>query len=161
MGLSPSITLPYKRVNGRLGRIERGTRFQVNTTTKTLWAVLVLAAAAVSPALASDGGGAPAASNGCPWSQDVTLELGGHQIVVPQTVFDAKLLQTNIDGYELVPATDQLMLRIFGPRGEMWEAALTRIVGGKRCTAFYVGRPFLVASPANGFDSPAGGGSGH
>jgi hypothetical protein len=37
-----------------------------------------------------------------------------------------------------------LALRIIDPRGNVWHAALTQIVGGKRCTVFYVGRATMV-----------------
>lgn len=95
------------------------------------------------PALASDG--AKAGGNGCPWAQDVTLEVNGKALTINQSVFTAKAIEpTVIDGYKLFPEVDQLKLRIVGPRGREWEAALTRLAGGKRCNAFYVGKAVAV-----------------
>ncbi|HYG90564.1 MAG TPA: hypothetical protein VD978_30390 [Azospirillum sp.] len=92
-------------------------------------------------ALAAEGGG-----NGCPWAQDLTLELGYKSITVPQTIFAPNSPGLSVDGYELSPDLNALSLRIVDPRGEVWQAALTRLAGGKRCTVFYVGRPTRVES---------------
>lgn len=98
---------------------------------------LVLSLPAVN-ARAAEGGG-------CPWAQDVTLDFGdGRTITVPQTVFAPKNPDTAVGGYELRPNIEMLSLLIYGPRGDVWQAALTRIAGGKRCTAFYAGRPTPV-----------------
>ncbi|WP_247878081.1 hypothetical protein [Azospirillum sp. TSO22-1] len=106
-----------------------------------LAAALMLAPALLaSGARAAEGGG-----NGCPWAQDVKLDFGdGRTLTVPQAIFDPKNPNTAIDGYELRPNIETLSLTIYAPRGEVWQAALTRIAGGKRCTAFYVGRPARV-----------------
>lgn len=98
----------------------------------TVAAVLLLAPAAQ----AAQGGG-----TGCPWAQDVTLDLGGRSITVPQSVFDPKNLSPTVDGYELRPSLETLSMQIIGPAGQIWHAALTRVASGKRCTAFYVGPP--------------------
>ena len=108
---------------------------------------LCAAALLLAPAAqASEGGG----SKGCPWAQDVKLNLNGKSITVPQTIFDPKNSNPMVDGYELRPNLEALTLRIVGPRGEEWRAALTLLAGGKRCTAFYVGR----ATPVEG-DGPS------
>lgn len=86
-------------------------------------------------AQAAEGG-----SSSCPWAQDVTLDLNGKSVTVPQTIFAPKNANPMVDGYEMRPNLDMLSLRIIGPRGDVWEAAMTRIVGGKRCTVFYLGR---------------------
>lgn len=104
---------------------------------------------------AAGGGGGAGGGNACPWWQDVTLDLGGRQLVVPQTAFDPKTMQLTIDGYEVVPVTGQLLLRVFGPDGHIWEAGLTRIAGGKKCIVFYAGPALLVASPAGHDDEDA------
>lgn len=84
------------------------------------------------------------AEGGCPWQQDVTVDLGGKKtLTLPQAVFDPKSEQQSVDGYELLPNVNQLLLRIAGPYGDIWEAALTRLAG-KRCVAYYVGKPVLV-----------------
>lgn len=93
-------------------------------------------------ALAEGGGG----NGGCPWQQEVSLALDGRTLTIPPAVFEAKGAAPVIDGYELQPDVNALILRVVGPRGELWEAALTR-VGAKRCTGFYVGKPVLVAEP--------------
>ncbi len=93
-------------------------------------AALLLAPAA----LAAQGGG-----TGCPWAQDVTLDLGGRSIIIPQSVFDPKNLSPSVDGYELRPSLETLSMQIIGPAGQVWHAALTRVASGKRCTAFYIG----------------------
>lgn len=93
-----------------------------------------------APSFAAGGGG----GSGCPWQQDLSLEVGPVTLTVPQSVFDPKSLQTEIRGYTLYPNIDRLSLRILTPSGDTWEAALTRL-GGKRCTAFYVGKAVLVA----------------
>lgn len=97
-------------------------------------------------ARASEGGG-----NSCPWAQDVTVDLGERRsITIPQSVFDPKTQNPEVDGYELRPSVDTLTLTIIGPRGEEWRAALTHIAGGKRCKAFYVGRAERVNDEDSG-----------
>lgn len=94
------------------------------------------------PALAAEGGG-----SGCPWQQDVSLVLDTKTLTIPPAVFETKSGPAPvIDGYELQPNVNALVLRVLSPRGELWEAALTR-VGAKRCTGFYVGKPVLIAEP--------------
>ncbi|HEY0838484.1 MAG TPA: hypothetical protein VGE72_31545 [Azospirillum sp.] len=116
-------------------------------TPATLRTVLCLALGALpcglapAEALAEGGGGGK-----CPWQQEATLVLDGKTLHVPPAVFEAKGPSIMDDGFELLPNVNALVLRIHGPRGEMWEAALTR-VGEKRCTGFYVGKPVLVAEP--------------
>lgn len=99
-------------------------------------AVMLVAAL---PAWAAEGGG-----SGCPWAQDVTLDLDGKPLTIPQAIFAPKNANPMVDGYEMRPDIDGLSLRIIGPHGTVWQAALTRIVGGKRCTVFYVGRATAV-----------------
>ena len=104
---------------------------------------LCAAALLLAPAAqASEGGG----SSGCPWAQDIKLDLNGKSITVPQTIFDPKNPNPMVDGYELRPNREALTLRIVGPRGEEWRAALTHLAGGKRCTVSYVGRATPVES---------------
>lgn len=113
-----------------------------------VWLRAAAAALMLAPAAhAAEGGG-----SGCPWAQDVKLDLGnGRALTVPQAIFDPKNPNTAVDGYELRPNIEALSLTIYGPRGEVWQAALTRIAGGKRCTAFYVGR----AAPMEGDEGPS------
>lgn len=95
------------------------------------------------PASASEG--AKGGGNSCPWAQDVSLEVNGKTITLNQAVFTTNTAEpTVIDGYQFFPLVDQLKLRIVGPRGREWEASLTRLVGGKRCSAFYVGKAYAV-----------------
>lgn len=96
--------------------------------------------AAPFAAQANSGGG-----NACPWAQDATVKVGSHELTVPQTVFDAKSPQLNMEGYELVPSLHQLKLSFIGAYGDVWESALTRIDGGKRCLAFLVSQPVQVS----------------
>jgi len=95
-----------------------------------------------STALANEG----AKSNGCPWAQDVSLEVNGKTLTLNQTMFAAPSSEpVVIEPYRIYPLLDQLKLRIVGPKGREWEASLTRLVSGKRCSAFYVGKAFLVS----------------
>lgn len=88
-----------------------------------------------------------AKSNGCPWAQDVTLEINGKTLTLKQDVFTSTSAEPiEIETFKVVPLVDQLKLRIIGPRGREWEAALTRLVSGKRCSAFYAGKPVLVSN---------------
>lgn len=103
---------------------------------RTIAVVALLAPLAPVVANAAEGGG-----NNCPWAQDLKLDFGRKSITVPQSLFDGKTQDAVIDGYQLTPDIRALSLRIVGPRGETWQAALTLLAGGKRCTAFYVGRP--------------------
>ncbi|MCG5243747.1 hypothetical protein [Azospirillum doebereinerae] len=105
--------------------------------------LLIAAALAVAaPALANEG----AKSNGCPWAQDVSLEINGKTLTLNQAVFAAPSSEpVVIEPYQIYPLVDQLKLRIVGPKGREWEASLTRLVSGKRCSAFYVGKAFMVS----------------
>ncbi|PWC58520.1 hypothetical protein TSH7_23680 [Azospirillum sp. TSH7] len=88
-----------------------------------------------------------AKSNGCPWAQDVTLEINGKTLTLKQDVFTTTSAEPiEIESFKVVPLVDQLKLRIIGPKGREWEAALTRLVSGKRCSAFYAGKPVLVSN---------------
>ncbi|HYH20934.1 MAG TPA: hypothetical protein VD995_20190 [Azospirillum sp.] len=107
-----------------------------------LGALLCAVAIGVAPAMAAEGGG----GGKCPWQQEATLVLDAKTIHVPPTVFETKGAPAMIDGFELLPNLNALVLRIHGPHGEIWEAALTR-VGEKRCTGFYVAKPVLIAEP--------------
>ncbi|CAO3429661.1 hypothetical protein [Azospirillum doebereinerae] len=105
---------------------------------------LLVAAAlvAATPALANEG----AKPSGCPWAQDVSLEINGKTLTLNQTVFAAPSSEpVVIEPYQIYPLVDQLKLRIVGPKGREWEASLTRLVSGKRCSAFYVGKAFMVS----------------
>lgn len=107
-------------------------------------AALILLGAAF-PAQANEG----AKPNGCPWAQDVTLEINGKTLTLKQEVFTVTTPEpVEIEQFKLYPLVDQLKLRIVGPKGREWEAALTRLVSGKRCSAFYVGKPVLTSSVA-------------
>lgn len=116
----------------------------------SLWIRAGLAAALLeaSPAL-----GALAAEGGnCPWTQDIVLDFGdGRTLSVPQAIFNPRNPDSTIGSYEMRPDLEALTLTIRGPYGQVWQAALTRITGGKRCTAFYAGRPTRVEedAPAN------------
>lgn len=107
-------------------------------------ALLCVVALGLTPAaaLAAEGGG----GGKCPWQQEATLVLDAKTLRVPPAVFETKGAPAVIDGFELLPNLNALVLRIHGPRGEIWEAALTR-VGEKRCTGFYVAKPVLIAEP--------------
>ncbi|WP_448188788.1 hypothetical protein [Azospirillum sp. sgz301742] len=105
------------------------------------WArVAVLALALFAPEARAEGGG----GNSCPWAQDIKLDVNGKSLTIPQAIFAPKNPNPTVDGYELRPDLDGLLLRIISPRGDVWHAALTQLVGGKRCTVFYVGRATLV-----------------
>lgn len=109
-------------------------------------ALIVMAAAA--PAGAAGGGGEGAAANPCPWAQDVTVMLDGHALVLPQATFDPKARESFVDDHQIIPSLDQLKMVVIGPQGHMWEAALTRLSGGKKCLVYYVGKPILIATPS-------------
>ncbi|MBP2230681.1 hypothetical protein J2847_003986 [Azospirillum agricola] len=96
-----------------------------------------------STALANEGA---KPGGGCPWAQDVSLEVNGKTLTLNQAVFaTAGAEPVVIEPYQIYPMVDQLKLRIVGPKGREWEASLTRLVSGKRCSAFYVGKAFLVS----------------
>lgn len=107
-------------------------------------AALTMAVVAFAvPASASEG--AKGGGNSCPWSQDVSLEIDGKTLTLNQSVFTTNSAEpTVVDGFQLYPLVDQLKLRVVGPRGREWEASLTRLVSGKRCSAFYVGKAYAV-----------------
>ncbi len=95
-----------------------------------------------APAIAAEG----AKPNGCPWAQDITLEINGKTLTLKQEAFTVVTSEPiEIDQFKVFPLIDQLKLRIIGPKGREWEAALTRLVSGKRCSAFYAGKPALVS----------------
>jgi hypothetical protein len=105
---------------------------------------------ATTPALANEG----AKSNGCPWAQDVSLEVNGKTMTLSQAMFAGPASEAIVmDPYKIYPLVDQLKLRIVGPKGREWEASLTRLVSGKRCSAFYVGKAFLVSDLEQNPDS--------
>ncbi|MFP5517707.1 MAG: hypothetical protein ACLGJC_32100 [Alphaproteobacteria bacterium] len=105
-------------------------------------ALLFSLCVATAPAIASEG----AKPNGCPWAQDITLEINGKTLTLKQEAFTAMTSEPiEIDQFRVFPLVDQLKLRIIGPKGREWEAALTRLVSGKRCSAFYAGKPALVS----------------
>ena len=94
------------------------------------------------PALANEG----AKSNGCPWAQDVSLEVNGKTMTLNQAMFVGPASEAIVmDPYKIYPLVDQMKLRIVGPKGREWEASLTRRVSGKRCSACYVGKAFMVS----------------
>lgn len=104
--------------------------------------LIALALLAGTPALASEG----AKPNGCPWAQDVSLEINGTSLTLSQAIFTVNTSEPVVmEAYKIYPLVDQLKLRIVGPKGREWEASLTRLVSGKRCSAFYVGKAFLVS----------------
>lgn len=131
----------------------------------TVRAALAALALASGPALAAGGGhgggGEGAGTNPCPWAQDVTMELNGHQLVLPQTTFDPKTRESYVDDHQIVPSLDQLKMVVIGPQGHMWEAALTRLAGGKKCLVYYVGKPVLIATPSVQSPLPRKAASGH
>lgn len=101
-------------------------------------------AAAVAVALLSPAAQAAGGGGSCPWAQDIKLDLDGKILTIPQAIFAPKNPNPMVGGYEVRPNIDMLALRIIDPRGNVWHAALTQIVGGKRCTVFYVGRAAQV-----------------
>ncbi|CAO3406805.1 hypothetical protein [Azospirillum largimobile] len=105
-------------------------------------ALMLSLGVAAAPALASEG----AKPNGCPWAQDITLEINGKTLTLKQEAFTTVTSEPiEIEQFKVFPLIDQLKLRIIGPKGREWEAALTRLVSGKRCSAFYAGKPVLVS----------------
>jgi hypothetical protein len=91
------------------------------------------------PAMAVEGGGA-----GCPWLQDVMVELPGRTLTLGQNAFKNSEEPTTILGHQLYPNLDLLTLRIVSPDGQEWDVALTRLSSGKHCSAFYAGKPVRV-----------------
>lgn len=115
----------------------------------TLFASLISLSVS-APALANEG----AKSNSCPWAQDVSLEVNGKTMTLNQAMFAGPASEAIVmDPYKIYPLVDQLKLRIVGPKGREWEASLTRLVSGKRCSAFYVGKAFLVSDLEQNPDS--------
>ncbi|MFD1625002.1 hypothetical protein [Azospirillum griseum] len=95
-----------------------------------------------TPAHANEG----AKPNGCPWAQDVTVEINGKTMTLNQAMFATPPGEPILmDPYKIYPLIEEMKLRIIGPKGREWEASLTRLVSGKRCSAFYVGKPFVVS----------------
>jgi hypothetical protein len=121
---------------------------RMNVCALALTCALVPAILTASPdtALASE----KPAGGGCPWAQDVTLDLDGKPVKLAQDAFSASGEPVNVDGFQIYPLVNQLKLRIIGPRGQEWEAAMTRLSGGKRCNAFYVGKATKIAKPDDG-----------
>ena len=121
-------------------------RMNVCALALTCALVPAILTAAPDTALASEkaGGG-----GGCPWAQDVTLELDGKPVKLAQDAFSASGEPVNVDGFQIYPLLNQLKLRIVGPHGQEWEAAMTRLSGGKRCNAFYVGKATKIAKPGD------------
>ena len=113
----------------------------LNVCALALTCALVPVVLTVQPAAANE----KPAGNGCPWAQDVKLDLNGKTLTLNQEAFSPKGEPLDLEGYQIFPLLDQLKLRILGPRGQEWEAGLTRLSGGKRCQAFYVGKPFQVS----------------
>lgn len=116
-------------------------RSTLNLCALALTCAIVPAVLAVEPAAANE----KPAGGGCPWAQDVKLDLNGKTLTLNQDAFSTKGEPLDLEGYQIYPLLDQLKLRILGPRGQEWEAGLTRLSGGKRCQAFYVGKPFQVS----------------
>ncbi|MBP2312006.1 hypothetical protein [Azospirillum soli] len=119
-------------------------RFQYGA--RALMCALLPVFLAAGPAAANEKG---AGGGGCPWIQDVTLDVGGKTLTVGQGFFTSTGEPLEQDGYHVYPLVNQLKLRIVGPHGEEWEAGLTRLTGGKRCNAFYVGKPVQVSDSEN------------
>ncbi len=114
------------------------------STSVSFVSVLSLAASCLiaTPAQANEG----AKSNGCPWAQDVSLEVNGKTMTLNQAMFATPPGEPILmDPYKIYPLIEEMKLRIIGPKGREWEASLTRLVSGKRCSAFYVGKAFLVS----------------
>lgn len=105
---------------------------------------IVVLALTAQPAHANGGGGGGGAASTCPWTQDLKLQIGKKELTVTQEMLDPKAGPQSVDGYELRPNLDQLTLQVITPRGQIWEASMTRLVRGKRCSAYYVGKPFIV-----------------
>ena len=88
-----------------------------------------------------------AKSNGCPWAQDVTLEINGRTLTLKQDVFTTTSAEPiEIETFKVVPLVDQLKRRIIAPKGREWEAAQTPLVSGQRWLAGYAGNPVLVSN---------------
>ena len=117
---------------------------RVNVCALALTGAFAAAVAMMAPGAAS-ANEKPPGGGGCPWAQDVTLEIAGRTLTLGQDAFSERGESVTIDGFQIFPLLNQLKLRILGPRGQEWEAALTRLSGGKRCQAFYVGKPFQVS----------------
>lgn len=112
-------------------------------TRRIALATLLFLGFGIATAQANEG----AKSNGCPWSQDITLEINGKTLTLKQEVFTTTTTEpVEVEQFKVFPLVDQLKLRIIGPKGREWEAALTRLVSGKRCSAFYAGKPVLVSN---------------
>ncbi|CAO3423712.1 hypothetical protein [Azospirillum endophyticum] len=106
-------------------------------------AAVLMSGFGIAPAQANEG----AKSSGCPWSQDITLDINGKTLTLKQEVFTTTSSEpVEVEQFKVFPLVDQLKLRIIGPKGREWEAALTRLVSGKRCSAFYAGKPVLVSN---------------
>ena len=114
-----------------------------------LTAVLLLGGLALAGPAAAEGGGG---GNGCPWMQDVRLEVGGKVLTVDQTFFTGSGTPLIRDGYHIYPQVNQLKVRIIGPHGGEWEIGLTRLTGGKRCNAFYAGKAVQITDDSESAD---------
>lgn len=85
-------------------------------------------------------------SNTCPWAKENQILVGAHTLDLPQSVFTAKNFPVVIQGFNITPDVPKLKIIIVDPYNDLWEASLTQLSAGKRCTAFYVGEPSLVSS---------------
>lgn len=117
---------------------------RMNVCALALTCALVPAVLTAAPGAAS-ASEKPAGGGGCPWAQDVTLEIAGKTLTLGQDTFTANGEPVTIEGFQIFPLLNQLKLRILGPKGQEWEAGLTRLSGGKRCNAFYVGKPYQIS----------------
>jgi hypothetical protein len=83
----------------------------------------------------------------CPWAKEIHLMLGAQALEMPQTVFTAKTIPVNVGGFDIIPDLAKLKIVIVDPYSDTWEASLTVLNGGERCTNYYVGEATLVNSP--------------
>lgn len=114
---------------------------RVGFIARTLLLASLLVGGAGGAAHANGGGGG---GGGCPWAKDTSVTVAGREMVIPQSAFDPRSPQLNLEGYEVIPAVNQLVLRFIGPYGDVWESALTRLEAGKRCLAYMIGSPVQV-----------------
>jgi hypothetical protein len=98
-------------------------------------------------AAANEGGGS---SHGCPYAQDVTVKLDNKTLTLTQAQLAANGRTEVIDDYEVQANSSALKVIFTGPKGDLWEATMSSLQAGKRCTALYVGRPVLLVEPQFG-----------
>lgn len=125
--------------------IFEGNRFVARALPCLASCAVVLGMLAGDPAPAFANEGKAGGGNTCPWLQAITLNIGGKTLTIEQSAFAGRAEPQMVDGYQIFPLVDQLKLRIVSPRGEEWEAGLTRLTGGKRCNVFYAGKPIQVS----------------